>query len=119
MVQLIFESVTCRMLYISILTGLVATASCWTQLSLAAASVWARFGERTTGDLESFIASENRIALQGVLNNIGSMGSKAMDAYPGLVVASPSIMDPDCKSPHLYACGLLLLCTFARKCLVR
>jgi hypothetical protein len=53
--------------------------------------------ERATGSLNDFIASESPIALQGVLNNIGAAGSKAPGAAPGLVVASPSKSNPDCK----------------------
>lgn len=48
-------------------------------------------------DLESFIASERAIALQGVLNNIGDKGSKVQGASKGIIVASPSKADPDCK----------------------
>ena len=51
---------------------------------------------RVTGSLTSFIASESPIALQGVLNNIGSTGSLAPDADPGMVVASPSTVNPNC-----------------------
>jgi len=53
--------------------------------------------ERATGSLDDFIASEGPIALQGVLNNIGSSGSKVAGAAPGLVVASPSKSNPDCE----------------------
>lgn len=52
--------------------------------------------ERATGSLDDFVASEGPIALQGVLNNIGYAGSKAMGAESGLVVASPSKSNPDC-----------------------
>ena len=53
-------------------------------------------GERATGSLDNFIASEDPIALQGVLNNIGSAGSKVDGAAPGLIIASPSKSNPDC-----------------------
>ncbi len=46
--------------------------------------------------VDSFISSENAIAIQGVLNNIGSGGSKASGAAAGIVVASPSKSNPDC-----------------------
>lgn len=39
--------------------------------------------ERTTGSLVSFIASEGPIALQGVLNNIGSGGALAPGVEAG------------------------------------
>jgi glucoamylase len=51
---------------------------------------------RATGSLASFIASESPVALQGILNNIGSSGSLAPGADPGMVVASPSTADPNC-----------------------
>lgn len=53
--------------------------------------------ERATGPLSSWLASENVYALQGVLNNIGSGGSKAPGAASGIVVASPSTSNPDCE----------------------
>ncbi|KAL8831792.1 MAG: hypothetical protein Q9170_005149 [Blastenia crenularia] len=83
------------MLYISAVIGLLAIFSCWAQFSLAVASAWASYGERATESLDSFIASESPVALQGVLNNIGSDGQKAVGVDPGLVVASPSTTDPD------------------------
>lgn len=49
-------------------------------------------------DLESFIASENTVALAGLLANIGSTGSKASGAASGIVVASPSKSNPDCET---------------------
>ena len=54
-------------------------------------------GMSATGSLDSFIATESPIALQGVLNNIGSSGSKVAGASSGIVVASPSTANPDCK----------------------
>ena len=47
--------------------------------------------------LENFIESENLVALRGVLQNIGPDGVNADGAAPGLVVASPSKTDPNCK----------------------
>lgn len=47
--------------------------------------------------LASFIASETPIALQGILDNIGPDGAKVAGAGSGLVIASPSKADPDCK----------------------
>jgi glucoamylase len=51
---------------------------------------------RATGSLSSWLAFENGVALQGILNNIGSSGSKAAGAKAGIIVASPSKSDPDC-----------------------
>jgi glucoamylase len=47
-------------------------------------------------DLESFIAAERAIALQGVLNNIGPDGSQIAGAG-NYIIASPSKEDPDCE----------------------
>ncbi|KAF3070979.1 Glucoamylase [Daldinia childiae] len=45
--------------------------------------------------VDSFIATEEPIALQKLLNNIGSTGSSAQGASAGIVIASPSKSDPD------------------------
>ncbi|KAL1969255.1 hypothetical protein VTN77DRAFT_9447 [Rasamsonia byssochlamydoides] len=55
----------------------------------------ARVAARATGSLDSFLATETPIALQGVLNNIGANGADVAGASPGIVVASPSKSDPD------------------------
>lgn len=47
--------------------------------------------------LVRFIASETPIALQGILDNIGPDGKKVAGAGSGLVIASPSKANPDCK----------------------
>lgn len=57
---------------------------------------------RATGSIDSFIASESPVALQGILNNIGSAGSKVAGAASGIVVASPSKTNPDCEMPVVY-----------------
>jgi glucoamylase len=44
-----------------------------------------------------FIATEEKIALEQLLCNIGSGGCKVQGAGSGLVIASPSKNDPDCK----------------------
>ena len=85
------------MLLLSFIIGIATTASLLTQLSFATPLQFFRRGPRATGSLSSFIASESPIALQGVLNNVGAAGPKATGADPGLVVASPSKTDPDCK----------------------
>lgn len=46
--------------------------------------------------LDQFISSESTTALQGVLANIGPDGSKVKGADSGIVVASPSQVNPDC-----------------------
>ena len=85
------------MLYISLLVGLTGTVTFLTQRCLATPLEYFRNEERATGSLSSFITSESPIALQGVLNNIGSTGSKAPGAAPGFVVASPSTTNPNCE----------------------
>jgi len=52
---------------------------------------------RATGSLETFIASESPIALEGILNNVGPNGSKVEGANSGVVVASPSKENPNCE----------------------
>ncbi|PBP17413.1 putative Glucoamylase P [Diplocarpon rosae] len=62
--------------------------------SLATAAL-SRLGAR---DLDSFVAVEREVALQGVMNNVGPDGSKAVGAGAGFVIASPSKVDP----PYFY-----------------
>ena len=71
---------------VSLISALCARA-------LAAPSV-----ELRARDLNSFVTSEKAIALQGALNNIGPNGSMVPGAGAGFVVASPSKVNPDCKS---------------------
>lgn len=52
---------------------------------------------RATGSLDSWLATESPYALQGVLANIGPDGADASGASSGIVIASPSKSDPDCK----------------------
>ena len=85
------------MLYISLLAGFTGTVTFLTQHSLATPLEYLKYEERATGSLSSFITSESPMALQGVLNNIGSTGSKAPGAASGLVIASPSTTNPNCK----------------------
>lgn len=47
--------------------------------------------------IDSFVTSEANVAIKGVLANIGTDGSKAQGAAAGIVVASPSRSNPDCK----------------------
>ncbi|KAL9098350.1 MAG: hypothetical protein Q9163_005980 [Psora crenata] len=81
------------MFTLTLLPCLVLAADILAQLPLASPVDLLR--ERAAGTLEDFIASETPVALQGVLNNIGSAGVKAPGAASGLVVASPSKIDPD------------------------
>ncbi len=64
----------------------------------------------TTTGLEEFIARENKIALQGIFNNIGPNGTLVPGAPAGMVEASPSTYKPDCKcSPSAFPLRLFLL----------
>jgi hypothetical protein len=54
---------------------------------------------RRQSSLSSYIKSESSIAFQGVLDNIGADGSKVSGASSGVVVASPSKVNPDCEFP--------------------
>ncbi|KAK6433137.1 glycoside hydrolase 15 protein [Oleoguttula sp. CCFEE 5521] len=56
------------------------------------------FGASGTSTLTSWLASESPVALQGMLNNLGSNGLKAHGAGDGVLVASPSTTDP----PYFY-----------------
>lgn len=46
-------------------------------------------------DVNSFIATERPRALQGILDNIGPDGALAQGAKPGVVIASPSTVNPN------------------------
>ena len=48
-------------------------------------------------DLQEFIDSESTVTLNGVLANIGPSGVRVPGAESGIVVASPSRANPDCK----------------------
>ncbi|KAK4498647.1 hypothetical protein PRZ48_009157 [Zasmidium cellare] len=50
---------------------------------------------RATGSLDSWLAAESPVALQGILANIGGNGAKVAGAKSGIVVASPSKSNPD------------------------
>lgn len=52
-------------------------------------------------DIEAYIKKQRPASLKGVLSNIGPDGEGAQGAAAGIVVASPSKSDPDCKTPHL------------------
>ncbi|KAJ5684876.1 uncharacterized protein N7477_001221 [Penicillium maclennaniae] len=50
---------------------------------------------RATGSLDTWLASETTVARQGILDNIGASGAYAASAKPGIVIASPSLDNPD------------------------
>lgn len=64
---------------------------------LAQAALGAPNVPRQAG-LDEWLDAQEPIATDGVLANIGSGGSKVEGAADGIVVASPSKSDPDCKT---------------------
>ncbi|KAG6007643.1 hypothetical protein E4U21_005724 [Claviceps maximensis] len=78
-------------------TALAVMSGLWLDTSAVYAG---RLGSRHDGvgvnvGVEHFIATQDSISWQGILANIGSRGSKAGEAAPGVVIASPSKQDPD------------------------
>lgn len=53
---------------------------------------------RATSSLDTWLASETTVARQSILDNIGAGGAYAASAKAGIVIASPSLDSPDCKS---------------------
>lgn len=51
-------------------------------------------------DLDKWLKSQVPYSRQGVLDNIGPDGAKVSGASSGIVIASPSKSDPDCKSSY-------------------
>jgi glucoamylase len=55
---------------------------------------------------DSFLATEQPIALTNLLCKIGASGCRASGASSGIVVASPDKSSPDCKVPkHVSPCS--------------
>lgn len=52
-------------------------------------------------DVDSFIETESPIALEQLLCNIGADGCHSSGVDSGVVIASPSTENPDCKSPTI------------------
>jgi hypothetical protein len=52
---------------------------------------------KTPSSLDLWLAATTPIARQTVLNNIGAGGANAGEALPGVVIASPSENNPNCK----------------------
>lgn len=47
--------------------------------------------------LDDWIAKQEAVAYAGVLDNVGDVGGRSYGAKRGLVLASPSTLDPDCE----------------------
>ena len=76
-------------------------------------------GELSTTSLENFIASEVPVALQAILNNTGPRGAMASGVEAGLVIASPSKMNPDCQCLSLSYPQSLYYATVSRSLLCK
>ena len=83
------------MIFISLILAIVTSATLFTQYSLAGHPYYR--GDFRNDPLESFIASETPKSLKGILDNIGPNGIQVEGAASGLVIASPSRVDPDCR----------------------
>lgn len=79
-------------LVVSALAGLAAAQI------LSPATPWPI--RKEAASLDTWLAAESTYALDGVLNNVGAQGGKAQGASSGIVVASPSKNDPNCKCPR-------------------
>lgn len=100
------------MIYTALIPRLIGATTVLAQCALARVSIsaardgyhdgsYSYIGYPQADDaLASFIASETPIALQGILDNIGPDGKKVAGAGSGLVIASPSTVEPNCKLPQ-------------------
>lgn len=68
-----------------------------TILGLPGASNVRREGQLLKRAVDDFITTEEPIALEQLLCNIGASGCHASGASSGVVIASPSTSDPDCE----------------------
>lgn len=74
---------------------IATTVAAFTAVTVARPSI------RQTSSIDAFIDIERPIALQGILDNIGPDGAKVAGASAGIVVASPSTVNPDCEMPPI------------------
>ena len=58
-------------------------------------------------DFLTHIDKQYEISVRGVLDNIGPNGSKAPGVPAGVMIASPSTQDPDCKFTHAHPLSVL------------
>lgn len=56
-----------------------------------------RAGTTSGGSVDTWLATESTVALERILSNIGSTGQYAASAKSGVVIASPSTDNPDCR----------------------
>ncbi len=76
--------------HLSFLSGLGAVVA--SSLLVTASPVT----DPNVSSVDSFLATEAPIAIQGILDNIGPSGKDASGASAGIVIASPSKSNPDC-----------------------
>lgn len=88
------------MICISLFARIIGITGLFVQYGLAIPSPTVQNEPRTDTSLSSFLSSESPIALKGILDNIGPDGAKVPGAGTGLVIASPSRTNPNCK-PHV------------------
>lgn len=88
------------MVCLSLFTQVIGTTGLLVQQALAIS----RDAPQVDAQLSNFIVKNRPVALQRVLDNIGPDGTKVAGAAPGLVIASPSKADPDCKQALSYSC---------------
>lgn len=96
------------MISISLIPAIITSATLFAQYSLAGGRPNYR-GDFRHDSLASFIASETPKSLKGILDNIGPNGSQVEGAASGLVIASPSKVDPDCTLPDFLLLVALLV----------
>jgi hypothetical protein len=83
------------------LSSLFLLGACAVQAVLGRPDIAARVkreGDIIKRSVDSFIDTETPIAWRKLLCNIGPSGCAAQGAAAGVVVASPSKANPDCKS---------------------
>jgi hypothetical protein len=85
------------MVCLSLFTQVITATGLLAQYAFALPSPTVRHATRADGPLATFIEKNRPVSLQGILDNIGPDGAKVAGAFPGLVIASPSKVDPDCK----------------------
>ena len=81
------------MVCLSLFTQVIGATSLFVQHVLA----FHHYEHRVEDPISKFVVQNRPVALQGILDNIGPDGAKVVGAGPGLVIASPSKADPDCK----------------------
>lgn len=81
------------MVCLSLFTQVIGATSVLVQQAFAIS----QYAQCVDDQISNFIVKNRPIALQGILDNIGPDGAKVAGAGLGLVIASPSKANPDCK----------------------